>query len=396
MRPVPPDAPTASISQTNQRSAEPAKKENTGRPQPAMQGKAPANKKNLPPPQKSDAPQPSHTAPVTTGSRKRTHSVPAALAKETLHDAHGPLSRQQLITYSNTPITSKDVKSIPAKWATDLISDSGLREWGEELARANQKVFEKKGLQAYAKAVIDGIFPDDEDEEWNLPEKLEEFCLAVDEQLLEQCQGKGMSVDELDQLRWRVLSGFIFGRILPTYLHPMALRANPKSASCKQMNDALMTEGDTKVNQFVEGVIAFNDRKKEIIAQIGKQEFLDNGHPEHIVSFFHDAAQFLNSGVTNKRFLIFTILCLYEHAPKDMASYHSKRIQAAVQFIFKNRHELDTLTQQGRDYFMEQLELSAIADRNATLKMDKLKQSLLIAQRMMPPLGEASEDDASQ
>lgn len=358
----------------------------------------------------------SHSTPVTTGQRKhRKEVIPANLVKDMLSDKNGPFNRQQLLAFSRSPITQKDVRPIPRTWPVQLLSAKDVCTWGDKLVKSHQKIFDKEGKQSYLKAVINAVFPDDENKPAHLPDKLEAFCLALDEQVIHQCRDRGLSEEEFDTLRMRVLGGFINGRVLYKHLRPEIMDDEDTSQKEFQIDRDLLTAAADKLMPYLNKILAVNDTllqpiplalpqvqqkltpTMQIKKLLGKRFIQDIENTEYANEFYQRAAIYLNSSIKNKRFMMTSLLCLYQQIPEDDDTHYLARLDRAAEFIYDKRHKLDKLTREGQLYMLNQIELISSPDRRKTLSTVLLAQALEFAAGILPPVQEGdsvSESDS--
>jgi hypothetical protein len=417
MKTPPPGSPLNSTLVTNQRPAKPAEEIKKSSAKAAMQTQqAGSNKETLPSPGSRNA-ESSHTAPVTTGRvQQRIQAIPADIVKKNLSDANGPFNRQQLVQYASSDITEKDMQTIPRTWPTELISAKDIWSWGDALVKAHQAIYDKQGKEAYVKAIIAAIFPDDPEKPFNFPVKLNAICQALDKQVILQCRQLKLTKDELDDVRMRVVGGFLYGRVLCSHLQPIQMRAHVSDADKARMDESLLSAIPlVKRNRFLETILSVNDPmleparapqaqaqasqsgaiKKQVIKIIGSEMYRDIQHTGNAEDFYAFAADYLNSSVKDKEFMLTALFILCKQMPERSDKYEINLWKKAEKFIFDARHKLDNLTPEGKLYFLQQLELIAFPDRPGTLKSKLLKDALRAAEGILPAIEEDNENLSS-
>lgn len=355
----------------------------------------------------------SHSAPVTTTQRKNSsQSIPANLVKDMLSGKDGPFNRQQLLAFSSSPITDKDVRQIPRTWPAQLLSAKDVWTWGDKLRKSCQKIFDKQGQQAYANAVITAIFPDDVKKSAHLPDKLEDFCLALDAQVIQQCRGSGLTDDEFDTLRMRVLGGFINGRVLYKHLRPEIMEEEASQKET-QMDVDLLNAAADKLSFYLDKIMTVNDAlrqpvpvalppvqeklspKMQVRKLLGRESIMEIENSKYAEEFYQRAAIFLGSSVRNKRFLMTSLLSLYLQIPADANNNYLSKLDRAVEFIYDNRHAFDKLNEEGQFYLLNQIELISSPDRRKTLSTASLLEALKFASAILSPVQEGDSESES-
>lgn len=350
----------------------------------------------------------SHSPPVITGrGKQRNQAITAKVVQDMLSDKDGPLNRQQLLEFSRSPITAKEVRSIPRTWPVQLFSAKDIWTWGDKLVKFHQKIFTKEGQQSYAKSVINAVFPDDANKPAHLPEKLEAFCLALDRQVIQQCRNSGLTMEEFDTLRMRVLGGFINGRVLCQHLRPKTISMDGKSGL--QMDADLLAAAADKLNLYLDKLLSSNDAllapvpapvpkaqqtispKMQIMKFLSAEGRKELAKSEYSDEFYKRATIYLNSSIKNKGFLITCLLFFYLKIPSDANNIYFSKLDKLEQFLYDERHTLDKLTREGRIYLLDQIDLMSFPDRRETLSKASLVQALNVAVGMLPTLPEINE-----
>lgn len=355
----------------------------------------------------------SHSAPVTTSQRKnRRQSIPANLVKDMLSSKDGPFNRQQLLAFTLSPITEKDVRPIPRTWPVELLSAKDIWTWGDKLVKAHQGIFDKEGKQAYVNAVVTAIFPDDKNKPAHLPDKLEAFCLALDEQVIQHCRASGLTGEELDNLRMRVLGGFINGRVLCKHLRPAIIQEQTSQKEWQIDSDLLKAAAD-KLAISLDKIMAVNDEllstvpaalpqvqkklspKMQVRKLLDRQSIIKIENSSYAEHFYQNAAIFLSSSVRNKRFMIFSLLSLYLQIPAHADKTYFLKLNKAVDFVYDNRHTLDKLNKESQYYLLNQFELISSPDRRNTLSTKAMMQALNFALDILPTVQEGDSESES-
>jgi hypothetical protein len=345
---------------------------------------------------------------ATRPALRRAQTVPAAYVKAILFDEKGPLSREQLIAYSQTSLLEEEIRPIPRTWPAELISSQDVILWSDALVHGQKRTYKKSGEQAYAEAVMQSVFPDKEGAAPNLPGKLMPFCLLLDKQVIGQCQGRGLTAEELYEVRFRVQVSFVFGRIFIPHLRPFTLRNELEYKNFYQIDTAIIRAGEQKISDFFEQILNMTDQRlnaeqsqqrrtkpslQEQIATLIGEDYREKIKPAGIDYFHQIAARYLQSEVRDKRVLIKCFHILFAALPGQQNQVIGERWKTALDFIHRSRNRIDKLTIEAKQRFVTNLFLIAVPDRLKQLKLDRLQDALEHAERMMPTLGENAGDD---
>lgn len=354
----------------------------------------------------------SHSAPVIRRQSKQSkQAIAAKLVQAMLSNKEGPFNRQQLLEFARSPLVSDEVRPIPRTWPDKVIAAKDVWTWGDELVKSHQKIFVKEGQRSYAKAVINVVFPDDVNKPAHLPEKLATFCLALDEQVIQQCRDCGLTEEEFDSVRMRVLEGFISGRVLCQHLRPKTMSMHDTQGW--QMDADLLAAAADKLTLYLDKLLSYNDallapipapmpqKQQTVSSKMQIMEFLSPQQRELLAKteysdeFYKRADIYFNSSVKNKPFLIACLLSFYLKIPSDANGLYFSRLDKVEQFLYDERHTLDKLTREGQLYMLDQINIITTPDRRGTLSKASLANALEVATGMLPLLSEEDEGSDS-
>jgi hypothetical protein len=343
---------------------------------PSMQAKAMSNSSAKEVTSKGSASESVHSEPHTidrqqSRTQRRLQAAAARLVDDILTDENGPMGRKELIAYSQSDFSSSELKAIPRTWPPELTSANDIKSWANNIVSAHQEVFSQKGELAYVNGIAKAIFQQGPNKSENFPRNLKASCLALDKQVIQKCRGQGLSKEEVDAVRMRVLGGFLDGRVLGVHLRPMALRERSYSEAGYELDAEIRTAVYEDANIYLSALIDINDA-------------LELKSNASITSKLYDeATDTRSSSVKDRRFLIKLIFAFNHMLPSNEAERKGARWVQAEQFIFDQRYAIDDLSPNGKQYFLQQIKDIAASGSGHTLSKAALKPILKLAKAMV-------------
>ena len=128
-----------------------------------------------------------------------------------------------------SPLSAKDIRTLPAAWQTDLVSDAIVTKWTSRLVAACDHVYSERGMQAYIEAMTDLIF-DEGNLEGGLPSGIRDFCAMLTKNALDVGVAQGLDHRALQGLRNTVIIRFLMGSVFVPHLRPTAMRESTNDA----------------------------------------------------------------------------------------------------------------------------------------------------------------------
>ena len=128
-----------------------------------------------------------------------------------------------------TPLSAKDIRTLPSTWPTELISDAMVTAWTSRLVAACDHVYSERGMQAYIDAMTDLIF-DEGNLEGGLPSGIRDFCAMLTKNALDVGIAQGLDRRALQGLRNTVIIRFLMGSVFVPHLRSTAMRESTDDA----------------------------------------------------------------------------------------------------------------------------------------------------------------------